>query len=310
MSVSKYFCLVVGEKFEKAQRFHPTSIKRLNAFALAIHIPVLLWAVTGYVISTSIFKLDTLLAVCISFFCAMAIYLVERIVLATPKNWVVNVLRVIIGLVIAILGASTVDLVIFDREISEQLQASAQEKIQQDFEKQAAPLVANIAKKKADWLDAQEAANCEANGTCGSRMRSVGPVYRELARQAATLRKDYLTEQKKFEDLSNKTEQQLDALQHSNESVTAAGLLSRIKALHEYTSNNFAALMAWLLFLVLVVLFELIVVISKFAFGETVDDRLDTIREEISQQKAMDYKAAITSPSYEARALINSTLAY
>jgi hypothetical protein len=309
MSVSKYLCFIVGEKFEKAQKLHSSSQKRLTAFALAIHIPVLLWAVTGYVISSSIFHLEQSLSTGIAFFCALSIYLVERIVLATPKNFLVNVIRLMIGLVIAVLGASTVDLVIFDREIAEQLHINAQERIQQDHVKKTASIVESIDLKKAEWQRAKEAANCEANGTCGSRLRSVGPVYRELARQADMLRKDYLREQMKYDSLTEKMNSQLDEARASSHTATQAGLLSRIKALHDYTSNNFAAFVAWSLFLCLVLFFELMVVIAKLVFAETVDDELDRIRETISQVKARAYKEAITSPVYSAREMVNSAYA-
>ena len=164
-------------------------------------------------------------------------------------------------------------------------------------------------RKKADWQRAQEAANCEANGTCGSRMRSVGPVYRELARQAETLRKDYLRELKKYESMTEKKNTQIEDARESSQTASQAGLLARVKALHDYTSNNTAAFIAWALFLCLVLFFELMVVIAKLVFGETVDDELDRIRESISQEKARAYKDAITSPVYSAREMVHTALA-
>lgn len=50
--------------------------------------------------------------------------------------------------------------------------------------------------------------------------------------------------------------------------------------------------------------FELMVVLSKLVFGDTVDDELENIRERISQQKARAYLEAITSPVAGAQALI------
>lgn len=308
MSVSKYLCFVVGEDYKKVQKFHPSSHKRLTAFALAIHIPVLIWGMTGYVISNSIFNFGGVMSSCISLFCAMAIYLVERIVLATPKNFFVNALRLVIGFVIAILGSSTVDLVIFDREIAEQLNINARVQIQQNNEKAIASLVDSMEHKKTDWQRAQDAANCEANGTCGSHMRSVGPVYRELARQADILRDDYLREQKKYESLVDIKNLQLQEIRNSNQIVSQAGLLARIKGLHDYTSSHNAAFVAWTLFLSLVLFLELMVVITKLVFGETVDDELDRIRETISQEKARAYKEAITSPVFSAREMVHSVL--
>lgn len=81
-------------------------------------------------------------------------------------------------------------------------------------------------------------------------------------------------------------------------------MLAHVQALHEYTSHNTVALVAWLLFFTLVLFFELIVVLSKLVFGDTVDDELEKIREPISQQKARAYFEAITSPVAEARTLI------
>jgi hypothetical protein len=308
MQVSKYLCIVIGEQFERVHKLHPSTHKRMTAFALAIHIPVLIWTLTGYIISKSIFDMTTVLSVCIGFFLGLTIYIVERIVLATPKNIFVNILRFLIGLTIATLGASTVDLVIFDREITEQLQAQAKENINKNFEKSSSTILDTMDRKKNDWLLAQEKANCEANGTCGSKVRSVGPVYRELARQAETLRKDYLNEKDRYELVVSKRNNQLDEAESSSKSANQAGLLARIEALHIYTSKNIAAFLAWLLFFLLVLFFELMVVIAKLVFDDTVDDELDRIRESISKQKAKAYAEAITSPTFGARELIQTSI--
>ena len=310
MNASKYFCFIVGESFDKAKKFHPSTVRRLNAFALAIHIPVILWAITGYLIASKIFNLSEGVSALISFICSMSIYLIERIVIATPKSFYVNFLRIVIGLVIAILGASSVDLIIFEREITAQLQVNARKQVLDEFDQKAASIKLSIDQKKSDWQRAQDAANCEANGTCGSRLRSVGPVYRELARHAEALRKDYLIEQQKYEILNSKKLEDLESFSTLEKVNSKAGLLSRVKALHEYTSQNTIAFAAWLLFLLLVLFFELMVVISKIVFGETVDDELDRIRESISQDKARAYKEAITSPMYNARELVYATLAH
>lgn len=141
----------------------------------------------------------------------------------------------------------------------------------------------------------------------GSKLRSVGPVYRELARQAETLRQDYLAAQAQLADLNVKQSQAIEQFRAAPQVVEKAGLLARIEALHQYTSSNTAAFVAWCLFFALVLFFELMVVLSKLVFGETVDDELDRIREHISQQKARDYMQAVTSPVMGARQLIEAS---
>lgn len=310
MSIFNYLCHVVGEQPARAARFHPSTMKRMKAFAIAIHIPVLLWAVTGYVIASQIFKMGAAQSTAVSALCAGLIYLVERLVLATPKVWFVNMGRVVIGVVISILGASTVDLVIFDREILQQLRNEGAARIQSEADKAAGIRGQAVAQKKADWLKMQEAANCEANGTCGSKLRNVGPVYRELSRQAEVLRADYLSDQAELEKISGQKTQALAQWRTvAPQAVEQAGLLSRMEALHQYTLHNTAAMVAWLLFFILVLFFELMVVLAKLVFGETVDDELDQLRERISQQKARAYMEAITSPVATAKQLLEVSYA-
>jgi hypothetical protein len=304
MTMSNYLWHVVGETPERIARFHPSTVKRTKAFAIAIHIPVLMWAVTGFLISSQIFALSPLAAALVALFCSGLIYLVERIVLATPKGMLVNVGRIVLGFVIAFLGASAVDLVIFEREVNQQLRESREQRVQARHDKTLDTQRQLVTQKKADWLKAQDTANCEANGTCGSMVRSVGPVYRELALQASELKSEYLKAQAHLGDLNSQKNQELNALRESGNVEIEAGLLTRIQALHDYVTNNTMALIAYALFFLLILLFELMVVLSKWAFGETVDDELDRIREVISQSKARDYLEAVTSPVAGAKRLL------
>ena len=304
MTISNYLCHVVGEPPARAARMHPSTVARTKAFAIAIHIPVLLWGVTGYVIASQIFRLQLSHSVAVSVFCAGLIYLVERLVLAAPKAWYVNLSRVLLGVVISVLGASTVDLVIFDREISRQLTLAGEARIEAEYEKASDMQLRAVEQKKADWLRTQEAANCEANGTCGSKLRSVGPVYRELARQAEVLRADYMAAQVQLQELAAQKAKALAYWRSVPRAMDQAGLLARMEALHQYTLGNTVAFAAWLLFFALVLFLELMVVLSKLMFGDTVDDELDRIREHISQQRARAYMEAVTSPVADARQLL------
>jgi hypothetical protein len=306
MSLSPYLCHVVGETPERAARFHISTVRRTATFAIAIHIPVLLWAITGYVIASQIFHLGQLAAGCVSALCAALVYLVERIVLATPKTWFVNLMRVAIGLVMAVLGATTVDLVLFDREINAQLRQDGETRLLAEHDAAIQRQSVWVEQKKTEWLKAQDAANCEANGTCGSKVRSVGPIFKELARQAHTLRQDYLAAQQRHTQLLADKADALTQWRANPPTADQAGLLARVQALHAYTLSNTAAGVAWLLFFALVLFFELMVVIAKLVFGDTVDDELDRLRERLSHQKAQAYVEAITSPLAPARALLAS----
>lgn len=305
--ISAYLCRVIGESTQRVARLHPSTIRRTKAFAIAIHIPVFLWLATGYLIASNVFEQTKEVASVIALLCGTLIYMVERLVLATPKIWYVNVSRVLIGVVISILGATAVDLVIFDREVTKQLLETREADLISRQEASVGKLQADVAQKKADWFKATEAANCEANGTCGSKVRSVGPVYRELARQAEFLRMEYLKAQDHLTEQHSANLRALAQLRETPPSASEFGLLARIEALHDYTQKNSAARTAWLLFFVLVLFLELMVVFCKLVFGETVDDEIDRIREKISHKKAVDYMQAVTSPVANALDLVEAS---
>jgi hypothetical protein len=265
------------------------------------------WAVTGYLIAQGVFGLELSLSVSIALACGLLVYLVERLVLSTPKARIMTFGRLVIGLVIALLGASAVDLVIFEREIEQQLVVSKRQTLEQGHQKIIALESDLVQGKKVLWQKAQETANCEANGTCGSRIRSVGPVYRELARQADFLRAEYVAASSNLDALKKAKEDALASFEKNPPSSRDSGLLSRVQALHEYLESNFLAFIAWLLFFLLVLIFELMVVFCKMLFGETVDDELDQIRETISQEKARNYRDAVVNPQAGALALIDAS---
>jgi hypothetical protein len=302
---TKYLCHVVGEEATRVERWHLSTVKRMKAYAIAIHIPVILWAITGYVLASQIFELNFWPSISASLFCAGLIYMVERLVLATPKGGFVNLGRFTIGIVMAVIGACTVDLVLFDKEISHQLREIDEIRITEKYEKLLDSQGQIVADKKSDWFKAQDASNCEANGTCGSKVRSVGPVYRELSRQAKILREEYFSAQRRLEEISK--EKSLESLESSTIAVKEAGLLARVEALHQYVANNTAAFIAWILFLLLILFFELIVVMVKIVFQgkETVDDQIDRYRELVSQHKARAYMDATTSPVARAQRLLD-----
>ena len=100
MFIDRYLFSIVGERPERIRSLHASTIRRIKASALAIHIPVMLWAVAGFVLARRTFELSTGVACAAALFCALVIYLVERLVLATPRSWYVNVGRVAIGMMI------------------------------------------------------------------------------------------------------------------------------------------------------------------------------------------------------------------
>ena len=307
MQVSKYLCAVIGENPESINKQSKSSRTRAVAFAYAIHIPVILWSVTGYIIAKSIFKLDFDLSLLVSGFCALMIYLVERLVISMPKAWYINIGRLAIGLIIAILGAATVDLVIFDREVTQELTRTGERRIRGQFNDEVKRQKIEVEERREDWAKAKAAANCEANGTCGSGTKNLGPVTRELLRQATVMGEEYKAAALALEKIRADRDAAVDSYRANPTGIENAGLLERVRALHKYTMRDGFALTFYILFFFLVLSFELMVIAVKFAFGETVDDKTNKLKEMLDQKKVENYYETVTSPVFKANQVLSET---
>ncbi|WP_298236616.1 DUF4407 domain-containing protein [uncultured Azohydromonas sp.] len=306
MSMLRYFCLVVGENHDKAQRYHESTLRRLRAFAIAIHLPVLLWALSSWVIASRVFGMSAASAAGVAALCTVFIYLVERLVLATPSSLLMNLLRCVLGVVVACIGAALFDLVLFEKEIAQRLQQRSEQALRERHAAQTAHLEQTLAGRRADWLAARNKAQCEADGSC-SGQRGTGRVFQQAQRHADTLQRDYAQVQAELAALTVRHGQELDQLRASRSAVTEAGLLMRIEALHDFVLGNTLTLAGYALLFLLVLLIELMVVLVKMGYREeTIDDRLERMREHLAGHRAAAYLQAVTSPVSNARRLLES----
>lgn len=303
MFISAYLWAMAGEQPRRVRAWQRSSQRRLTAFGIAIHIPVLLWLLTGYLLASTVFGISAKYSAGIALGCAFVIYLVERLILAAPASWKVSAFRVTMGLVIALIGASAVDLVLFDKEIKQELKEAAIQRITADYEEKKKEQVALIAQKKSDWERAVAQANCEANGTCGSRKASTGPIYAELKRQEELRREAYLTAEA---DLPKLDVKMVGAVKLAVATVSEeAGLLERLEALHAFLAGKPLGFWTWGIFFAFMVLLELMVVVTKWSFRkESVDEEVERLKEAITLHKARSHHDLVTSPAFEAERLI------
>jgi hypothetical protein len=234
--------------------------------------------------------MGALYSVIISFIAAGIIYLVERIVLASPKGLLISVIRLILGFIIGFLGASAVDLVIFNKEINHQLRKNEIQVINLQTKETIDSQQNEVNSRYQLWQKAKDAAKCEANGTCGTGKANLGPVYKELNAYAEIVRQDYLAAQNKLDQINQSNNKKIE--DSKKYSVEDAGLLIQIEALHSYISENRSAKLAYLLFFLMILSFELVTIFVKSVFKETADDHVERARESIIIAKAERIRSA------------------
>ena len=304
MSISAYLCYVIGERPEELRTLSKSSIHRAKAFAIALHVPVLLWATFGYLIAHNLFKMGLPASLLVSALCASIVYALERLVIATPRSGWMRLARIFIGLITALLGTLMVDLVLFDREIVEQLGRAGEVRIAQEYatRRVAATAVANGRDK--EWLAAEQRAECEANGTCGSGVRSTGPVYMELKRHADVLHQEYVDATVQLEALAQEESRAIATWRANGHPSDSAGLLARSQALHEVLADNKEARIWWFVMFLFVAMLEMVVVIAKMVFPPTVDDKRTEAKEAYDITRIEQILTTATGTDGEAHSML------
>jgi Domain of unknown function (DUF4407) len=274
-------------------RPYQSTVQHRTATIASIQLPILLSAMCAYGLSSQLFGLGTLASLCSAATTGYAIYLVEKIVLAAPRSLGVMAARLVLTGLISALGACAFDLVIFEKDIGEELRRQAVAELAQRRQPAIDAKAAEVERMRLQWEEAQRKTNCEADGSCGSRRQQLGPIWRELKQQAEQKRQDHLTAERQLDELKAKVAGEIEALRQSPKVVRDAGVLNRLQALHAYISAHPAAQLGWWGLFLTVAILDASVLGTKLAFGRTAEDELEQLREQIALQQARRYARAL-----------------
>ena len=118
--LNRYFFRVIGENPNNLNKYSIETIRRNLTLGRLIHIPIVLWIVIGYVLSTDVIGLSIIPAIFISIFSGIFIYFIDFSVINSPKSKKTFFLRMLVGCIIALLGALILDVYIFEKDINEE----------------------------------------------------------------------------------------------------------------------------------------------------------------------------------------------
>jgi hypothetical protein len=118
----KFWCILIGKDYETVLTYRKSSQDKIKLFGSIILIPVILWALNGFLMSREIFGSGIISSIGVGIVLGFIIYLIERSIILAQSNPVINRLRVILGLIVAILGSLTMDEVIFKNDIDNMMQ--------------------------------------------------------------------------------------------------------------------------------------------------------------------------------------------
>lgn len=300
--------VLTGDGPAARARMRPASARRTVAYAFAVPLPMAVWAFGGYVVASSIFQLAEVGSWVIAGVSACLVLSIERILIATGPGLSMNVARVTLAVVMASLGATLLDTIVFSREITQVLRQQMVQKESARFDALIATAVARQQDARERWLAAEGSAAAELDGTGGSRRRVTelknAPIYMEKRAHADRLRTDYERQERDVTDLERQREAALGRVLTTDVAIREAGLLARIVALQEFLVQNAAAKLIWAAFFFLMMFIETLVLLVKVAFGESIEERLARQAAELDEHSANLMVKAMLADHAQARKMI------
>jgi hypothetical protein len=195
----------------------------------------------------------------------------------------------------ALLCAGLVDSVAYRQEIRAMAVQEAAASIRTGIERDEAKQEARVQDKRKEWLDAEAAAACEADRSCGSGRGGTGPIYAAKKALASDLRRDYETEQGKLDTLKADGARAL-ATAPGLVAEQDQGLLAGIEYLHRFLQGRPWAMAGWALIFSFVAATELIILLIKASFGMTLTDIGEAMNRKIREARMRAYADCIAPP--------------
>lgn len=287
----KFFCRVTGDDYKMLVNETPESRKKVAAMATVVFVPVIIWFVIGYLMSTQIMGLTAPYGLLVAFVLGFLIFLLERTIIMANGSGFISWFRVILGIVIALLGAIFLDEIIFHDDIDRQLkemQRIDNQRLVEGLDAQYADQIAlsrqNVDQLYRDWQDAVDEARREADGTGGSGQRGVDGIARLKLEAANNLKTEYDRALASHDLLTARIEDMKETIRNNHE-VANDGLLIRIKALFTLVFSDWVMALIYVLFTLFLFSMEFLVVMIKMAWPKTNYERKIEMIEEIGRKR-------------------------
>jgi hypothetical protein len=321
-----FFSRLLGEEPGRTARYYPGSRRRIHMLGTAMLIPVVLWFVSTLLLVSEVMQKPWYIALLAAAIAAMLILMIERaIVMAPGKNNALLGFRLILGVLIASLGAMCIDEVVFKEDIDQKVAVLNMEMADQAArasEAIALPALqqqeARVAQAYTHWQLALEEARREADGTGGSGRARVGRIAYMKQQHADKLEEHYLRAQQQLESLQQQIRQEAGDVRTAIAGTAQPhGLLIRIRALFALIFEDGFVMFFYVLFTLFFFCLEFIVILLKMTAPPTTDEQLEVEAEALllhrarrTAERARAYgNGAEGMPVYrEAKRLAGSTL--
>ena len=287
--MTKLSCIILGENYPMLMKSTPNSRMKVNVLALALLTPTLLWAVTGFLLASEIKGFGFGKSMFIAAFMSALVFILESLIVRTPRNKTVKCLRITLGLFMALTGSFILDEWLFKEDIDRQLSILKSTKKTEETARIKESLAAQLAEaseevqvRYTDWQNALENATREADGTGGSGNKGVSGITRMKMQVADQKKQEYQHALNVKEEINLSLDEKLTGMENElDETWQDPSLLTRMQAMFSLAFSNRAMLAVWVLITGILFILEFMVVILKSSWDDTPYEKQKQVLDEL-----------------------------
>lgn len=289
----KFWCALIGKDYSTVSSYRKSSQEKIILFGSILLIPVTLWALNGYLMSREIFGMGVLGSLGTAIILGFIIYLIERSIILAQSNPTINRLRVILGLIVAILGSLTMDEVIFKNDIDNMMQTYKVEGVDTETKKldslyvHRIDSVARIVNLKSKvYKQRSDEYALELEGKANSGRGGDGPLAKRKEILMNRSYDDLVMDQEVLKSLEGEYRTNREfAKKDTRESFNDKGLLMRMRAMFRLIFSDWVSFIVFILYFSLVLIMETLVIFMKKFTPESPDEELERMGDKLLVSK-------------------------
>jgi hypothetical protein len=289
----KFWSFLIGKDWQTVKTYRKSSQDKIKLFGSILLIPVVLWGLNGYLMSREIFESGLGSSILVGLVLSFIIYLIERSILLAQSNPVINRLRILLGLIVAILGSLTMDEVIFKNDIDNMMQTYKVEIVDEETQKWDTLYLGRIDSisrivnfKTSVYKQRSDEYYLEIEGKANSGVGGDGPMAKQKLEMMNRAYEDLKSDQEVLKKIESEWRENREfAKKDSRESFNDKGLLMRMKALFRLILSDWVSFIVFFLYFLLVLIMETLVIIMKKFTPLSVDEELEKMGDELMVSK-------------------------
>lgn len=209
------------------------------------------------------------------------------------SSWVMASFRIVLGLVVAAIGALSLDEVVFEHDINTQMAENKRlyaldqvEQLKQELNEKIRIKSLDVSKLDSIRALAWNDYFLEINGTGGTGIPNLGPVSKKKLEYAEIREKEFNQGKSEMENFKSSIQAELTFKKQTAEmEYNENSLLLRIKALFDLIAKDGWMRLVYIIFTTLIVLLESLVIIVKLFSKETNYELKNRAIEEIGKKR-------------------------